>query len=271
MHTFWLKAGRWQNVLSLANMLHYFISSSYELPAALPAAFSLLYIIRQKGVFNKMNKPNENGRSMIEMLGVLAIIGVLSVGGIAGYSKAMETYKINTIKSQVAQLITNIHTLYIQQNSYDGLNTESAVNMGLFSDGFDTQNLNDTSTSFSAARNKFNTEFSVQGWGSYFNIAVANINKEECVALATTDWGNYGTTGIRGLGISLDYISMQPTPPGSPDDCNKDICEDHAEGYLYGLYSNKPTKLIIPPATAAKMCEEILLDRGNLTFGLTLD
>ena len=35
------------------------------------------------------------GRSMIEMLGVLAIIAVLSVGGIAGYSKAMEMWKIN--------------------------------------------------------------------------------------------------------------------------------------------------------------------------------
>ena len=38
---------------------------------------------------------NSFGRSMIEMLGVLAIIGVLSVGGIAGYSKAMEKFKIN--------------------------------------------------------------------------------------------------------------------------------------------------------------------------------
>ena len=37
----------------------------------------------------------EKGRSMIEMLGVLAIIGVLSVGGIAGYSKAMEKWKLN--------------------------------------------------------------------------------------------------------------------------------------------------------------------------------
>ena len=35
------------------------------------------------------------GRSMIEMLGVLAIIGVLSVGGIAGYSSAMEKWKLN--------------------------------------------------------------------------------------------------------------------------------------------------------------------------------
>ena len=36
----------------------------------------------------------EKGRSMVEMLGVLAIIGVLSVGGIAGYSKAMNKFKM---------------------------------------------------------------------------------------------------------------------------------------------------------------------------------
>ena len=40
-------------------------------------------------------KNSQCGRSMIEMLGVLAIIAVLSVGGIAGYSKAMEKFKVN--------------------------------------------------------------------------------------------------------------------------------------------------------------------------------
>ena len=44
------------------------------------------------------------GRSMIEMLGVLAIIGVLSVGGIAGYSKAMEMWKISKQKQQIAEI-----------------------------------------------------------------------------------------------------------------------------------------------------------------------
>ena len=40
------------------------------------------------------------GRSMIEMLGVLAIIAVLTVGGIAGYSKAMEKWKVNQLISE---------------------------------------------------------------------------------------------------------------------------------------------------------------------------
>ena len=48
---------------------------------------------------------NYFGRSMIEMLGVLAIIGVLSVGGIAGYSKAMEKFKINKTVEGYSMLV----------------------------------------------------------------------------------------------------------------------------------------------------------------------
>ena len=50
-------------------------------------------------------KNNQFGRSMLEMLGVLAIIGVLSVGGIAGYSKAMEKFKVNKLISEYNMLI----------------------------------------------------------------------------------------------------------------------------------------------------------------------
>ncbi|MBQ8870710.1 MAG: hypothetical protein IJ019_04980 [Alphaproteobacteria bacterium] len=55
-----------------------------------------------------MRKVCEFGRSMVEMLGVLAIIGVLSVGGIAGYSKAMEKYKLNKFSSAFTQLLASV-------------------------------------------------------------------------------------------------------------------------------------------------------------------
>ncbi|MBE6451855.1 MAG: hypothetical protein E7016_07865 [Alphaproteobacteria bacterium] len=55
-----------------------------------------------------MRKICELGRSMVEMLGVLAIIGVLSVGGIAGYSKAMMKYKLNTHAENLNILINNM-------------------------------------------------------------------------------------------------------------------------------------------------------------------
>ena len=48
---------------------------------------------------------SQSGRSMIEMLGVLAIVGVLSVGGIAGYSKAMEKFKVNRAIEEYSYLI----------------------------------------------------------------------------------------------------------------------------------------------------------------------
>ena len=54
------------------------------------------------------DRQGEVGRSMIEMLGVLAIIGVLSVGGIAGYSKAMEQFKINKTVNDYTFLIHSL-------------------------------------------------------------------------------------------------------------------------------------------------------------------
>ena len=51
---------------------------------------------------------SQSGRSMIEMLGVLAIIAVLSVGGIAGYSKAMEKFKLNKAIEAYSYLVYGI-------------------------------------------------------------------------------------------------------------------------------------------------------------------
>ena len=55
-----------------------------------------------------MSKKSQFGRSMIEKLGVLAIIGVLSVGGIAGYSKAMEKFKLNKLMAEYNNLILGL-------------------------------------------------------------------------------------------------------------------------------------------------------------------
>ena len=69
------------------------------------------------------------GRSMIEMLGVLAIIGVLSVGGIAGYSKAMEMYKLNKWKEDFITFTFNLKTAYINSKSYYDTQKVSLVNL----------------------------------------------------------------------------------------------------------------------------------------------
>lgn len=45
---------------------------------------------------------------MLEMLGVLSIVGVLSVGGIAGYSKAIEKFKVNKLLGEYNNLIMGL-------------------------------------------------------------------------------------------------------------------------------------------------------------------
>jgi len=69
----------------------------------------------------EIKNKNESGRSMIEMLGVLAIIGVLSVGGIAGYSKAMQKYRINKSIEQITLIAGNVREFFAPQKNYDGL------------------------------------------------------------------------------------------------------------------------------------------------------
>ncbi len=44
---------------------------------------------------------------MMEMLGVLAIIGILSTAGIAGYTKAMASYRANKLADQVQTVVAN--------------------------------------------------------------------------------------------------------------------------------------------------------------------
>ena len=76
-------------------------------------------------------KTNQRGRSMVEMLGVLAIIGVLSVGGIAGYSKAMNKYKLNKFVDQLSNIISGIITFYSGTGSLQGLNNDTVKKLGL--------------------------------------------------------------------------------------------------------------------------------------------
>ena len=71
-----------------------------------------------------MTKSVQNGRSMIEMLGVLAIIGVLSVGGIAGYSKAMQKYRINKAIEQITLIAGNVRSFFAPQRSYVGVDCD---------------------------------------------------------------------------------------------------------------------------------------------------
>ena len=149
-------------------------------------------------------KKLEAGRSMIEMLGVLAIIGVLSVGGIAGYSKAMNKLKTNKISDNVSMLVANIKTLYAQQNTYDGLDNETAVSMGVVPDELVQKTYKQDGTlDATKLMNAFNGAVDIHVSGSTdstdkkaFVLAFSGISREACITLATNDWGSGYSSGL---------------------------------------------------------------------------
>lgn len=148
-----------------------------------------------------MKYTNESGRSMVEMLGVLAIIGVLSVGGIAGYSKAMNKYKINKTTDQVSMLVANIRTMFTSQGNYDGLEASTAVSYGLVPNDMIKKT---DAGAFSSLTNAFAGEVTIvtdkaRASGAdaeAFVIEYSGMTEEACVAMLTGDWGSDQGSGL---------------------------------------------------------------------------
>ena len=190
-------------------MLHYISFSSFQLPAASSVAiFVFLTRIMEEKTMTNYRYEEQSGRSMIEMLGVLAIIGVLSVGGIAGYSKAMNKFKTNKVADNVSMLVANIKTLYAQQNTYDGLNNETAVSMGVVPDELVQKTYGTTDADKNTVKsvklmNAFNGDVDIHVSGSTdakdkkaFVLAFSGISREACITLATNDWGSGYSSGL---------------------------------------------------------------------------
>ena len=165
------------------------------------------------------------------MLGVLAIVGVLSVGGIAGYSKAMEKFKINKTADQISQIVTNIRTLYAQQTTYAGLNTSNAIKMGVTPDdlGSGTTLTHAFGSDIEIVSGDYSTSL------EHFSIYIYNPPAGACISLATMDWGNSSSSGLIAMSIGSwagydeattanNCSSKYPDPSGGTplQHCSKD-------------------------------------------------
>lgn len=176
-----------------------------------------------------MMKYNENGRSMVEMLGVLAIIGVLSVGGIAGYSKAMNKYKINKTTDQVSMLVANIRTLFSSQGNYKDLDNAQAIKFGVVpNDMIKTTGAGNAATTklvnafggdvtIAAAKARTADGSATVPGNEAFIIEYAGLSSEACVTVATGDWGSGQASGL---------IAIAAGTSGSLSDALADVVID---------------------------------------------
>ena len=94
----------------IQNILAKLADGEADTPQLFSAVYTKRYIMKK--VASRCPLDASTGRSMVEMLGVLAIIGVLSVGAIAGYSKAMEKWKINKNLTGYNHLIFGLMEYY---------------------------------------------------------------------------------------------------------------------------------------------------------------
>ena len=159
-----------------------------------------------------MKHVNDSGRSMVEMLGVLAIIGVLSVGGIAGYSKAMNKYKINKTTDQVSMLVANIRTLFSSQGNYTGLSNGAAIRFGVVPNDMYSASSKGTYASNYDIKNAFNGSVTItadaarSGQTSVkdaFIIEYNGMSEEACITVATGDWGSGQASGLIGIAAGV--------------------------------------------------------------------
>ena len=216
---------------------------------------------------------NEFGRSMIEMLGVLAIIGVLSVGGIAGYSKAMEQFKINKFIDQVSQIVVNTQTLYAQQKDYNGLHADVAISMGIIPDNLGTL---DNSSNFSQFKKRFdnlpwsNTYMELEGVGSrkLFMISLyGSLPEKVCTTLASQNWGTSSTglvsVTVNGPGASPQWDGGIGTNGGCHAQYNSDYtqcssCTDNDASVV----CTKDHSIPMSPSLASQICQQCDLYYG---------
>jgi len=162
-------------------------------------------------------KNNESGRSMLEMLCVIAIVGILTVGGIAGFSKAMERWRINKTANQISYIVAHIRSLYRAQFDYRGLNSTTSYAIIDRTKAFPPEmgQKGDYENPFSgkvsvvaAGRDEAEKKDDEGNYLSYsdnmaFLLKYEGIPKSACIGLATIDWGTGSNGGLVALGINI--------------------------------------------------------------------
>ena len=187
---------------------------------------------------------NQSGRSMIEMLGVLAIVGVLSVGGIAGYSKAMEKFKINQLLAGISQFVAEIRILFNGDYSSDGIAWVDLNKYGIELHGF-------TSLGGGVATNPLGGEFFTFADSDDRYIINLSLPKKACIDFVTHDWGSTSSTGFISLAVSSSDAHMWSDAFRNNNIDNDNCSVNTKNGIIYTCSPNGS----IPVSLAATYCD----------------
>ena len=173
------------------------------------------YVIRTKKISlvgeRLRMQNNQSGRSMIEMLGVLAIIGVLSVGSMAGFSKLMTQYRINTTMQQIQMISSKLSAMGTAGGSYKGLSANTAYRLNAL-----PAEMVDVSSGSVVLSNAYGGAVLIEPasitsgeCGSdcdnqAYTITYRGLPKEACITLGAGSWNTSRNSSFIGVGVGVD-------------------------------------------------------------------
>jgi hypothetical protein len=136
---------------------------------------------------------------------------VVSVGGIAGYSKAMNKFKVNKTIDQINMIATNIRTLYASQRTYEGLNNIVAKKTGAIPAEMYTKESDSIITNAFGGAMLIAPGTQSKTANDSFIISIDQIPPAACVSIATTEWGADSGSGL----VAMTIISGEVSSPVS--------------------------------------------------------
>jgi len=205
----------------------------------------LIYFSRRRLKMKKLN--NENGRSMIEMLGVLAIIGVLSVGGIAGYSKAMQKYRINKTIEQITLIAGNVRSFFAPQKNYQDFSDITVLRKAKI--------IPDEMWDGNKIRDVWGNLISLSSYDNdkHYYISLSGLSEEACIELATKDWANIQNADAIQAGADSDTANFTDCLNGGGDVISAEGIESYSNTAVVCKNKSIP---IDAAALACGACED---------------
>lgn len=126
----------------------------------------------------------ESGRTMVEMIGVIGLIGLISIIGIGGYNYALDSYRANTLKTEI--------NMYAVDTS-----------MQLKKRGSKVSSLQDLPTQ---TRSGYPMTIQDSDKSRFFIIEIGSIRPSVCSKIFSTGWPLVTAISLNGTPLTQDQI-----------------------------------------------------------------
>lgn len=163
----------------------------------------------------EIKQTTESGFTLLELLLVVGVGALLLVGGIATYRQVTSGNQTNEAQRELQRVTSSVRTAYQSQNDYSGLDTDTAIQLGVFP-GLATG---------TTPTNPFGGDTTVVENGTdarLFDLEMTDVPEAACIRLGTSiqDPAELDNLDIGGTAVTVPASIADVTAPcaGAPVD-----------------------------------------------------